>query len=310
MKKSFRRRIELVYERLLRREISGAPTHIAVIQDGNRRHARQKADDISNPHRAGAQTTEHVLEWSQEIGVEELTLYTFSTENFNRPAKENERLFDLLCEKLQEFAGADRVHDNEVAIRVIGDVERLPQRVRAAVRYAEEQTAGYDQFVLNIALAYGGRSKLLDAIRSIAHDVDDGVLRPADVDVETVEDRLYNRSVRSVDLIIRTGGAERTSNFLPWHASGNEAAVFFCTPYWPEFSKIDFLRGIRTYESREESWRRTRAKRALALLNAVNDTELADARAAVHQFRDSLSTSEHPEEVDFDLTEEDKTATE
>ncbi|USZ70650.1 polyprenyl diphosphate synthase [Natronosalvus halobius] len=292
MRSWLRRRINWGYERLLSSEVSGAPTHVAVIQDGNRRYARQHGDDAPDGHRAGANTTERVLEWCQEIGVEELTLYAFSTENFSRPKHEREALFDLLCEKLREFADADRVHDNGVCIRAIGDIERLPSRVRETIDYAESRTADYDRFVLNIALAYGGRTHLLEAARSVARDIEAGTLSPADIDVETIDERLYGQSVRDVDLIIRTGGDERTSNFLPWHANGNEAAVYFCAPYWPEFSKADFLRGIRTYEHREASWRRTRARRALALLGAVSEPELADARAILSRFRDSLPTAE------------------
>ncbi|MDQ2050539.1 polyprenyl diphosphate synthase [Natronolimnohabitans sp. A-GB9] len=306
MKRWLRRRVDDAYEQLLTREISGAPTHVAVIMDGNRRYARRKGEDAPEGHREGSRTTERILEWCQDIGVEELTLYAFSTENFKRPDEENEALFDLLCEKLREFADADRVHDNEVQIRAIGDVSRLPERVRDAVDYAERRTQEYDQFVLNIALAYGGRSQLLEAARDVASDVEAGGLEPDEIDVETIEDRLYARPVRDVDLIIRTGGDERTSNFLPWHANGNEAAVFFCTPYWPEFSKTDFLRGIRTYEHREESWRRTRARRALALLGAVGDTELTEARSVVERFRDSLPTGERPDPDEFETIEGDQ----
>ncbi|MCU4926377.1 polyprenyl diphosphate synthase [Halobacteria archaeon AArc-dxtr1] len=300
MKRWLRRRVDWVYERMLSRELSGAPTHVAVIQDGNRRYARKQGEDAPDGHRAGAETTERVLEWCQDVGVEELTLYTFSTENFDRPDEQNEALFDLLCEKLRSFADADRVHDNEVCIRALGDVSLLPERVRDAVEYAESRTEAYDQFVLNVALAYGGRSELLCAARNVATEVDAGELDPGEIDVDRIESQLYDSPVRDVDLIIRTGGDERTSNFLPWHANGNEAAVFFCTPYWPEFSKADFLRGIRTYEHREASWRRTRARRALALLGALGDVELVEARSTVARFRDSLPISERPDAEDVE----------
>ncbi|NGM68044.1 di-trans,poly-cis-decaprenylcistransferase [Natronolimnobius sp. AArcel1] len=303
MKRWLRQRIDTVYERLLSHELTGAPTHIAVIQDGNRRYARQNGDEAHEGHRAGAKTTERVLEWCQEIGVEELTLYTFSTENFDRPDEQKEALFDLLCDKLHEFADADRVHDNGVCIRAIGEIEMLPDRVQDAVDYAEEQTGEYDDFVLNIALAYGGRSRLLEAARGVAREVDSNGLEPDEIDVETIEQRLYDQPVRDVDLIIRPAGEERTSNFLPWHANGNEAAVFFCTPYWPEFSKSDFLRGIRTYEHRAESWRRTRARRALALLGAVSEAELTEAQSVVNRFRDSLPTAERSELDNLEILE-------
>jgi tritrans,polycis-undecaprenyl-diphosphate synthase [geranylgeranyl-diphosphate specific] len=276
------------YRRHLRREIDDVPDHVAVIQDGNRRYARERGDDAPDGHRAGADTTERVLDWCADLGVSELTLYAFSTENFERPDEELEPLFDLLEHKLREFADADRVHEQGVRVRAIGDVPRLPPRVRDAVDYAERRTAGNDRFTLNVALAYGGRTELLDAARAIARDVDAGEMAPEDVDVEAVESRLYDRPIRDVDLIVRTGGDERTSNFLPWHANGNEAAVYFCAPYWPEFSEVDFLRAIRTYESREESWQRARAERAAALVRALAEVEFAEARAAAARLRDRV----------------------
>ncbi|MFB6134036.1 MAG: polyprenyl diphosphate synthase [Halanaeroarchaeum sp.] len=288
MLKRVRRNVRAAYERVLRREIDEVPTHVAIIQDGNRRYARTRGDEASEGHREGAQTTEQVLNWCQDLGVEELTLYAFSTENFARPQEELDPLFDLLESKLYEFADADRVHENGVCIRAIGDIDRLPARVREAVDYAERRTADYDRFRLNVALAYGGRNELLRAAREVAHDVDAGDLAAEDVDIHEVEDRLYRQPVRDVDLIVRTGGDERTSNFLPWYANGNEAAVYFCAPYWPEFSKVDFLRGLRTYESREESWQRTRTERAVALVRAVAETELEEARSVATRLRDQL----------------------
>ncbi|RLM51349.1 polyprenyl diphosphate synthase [Halorubrum sp. Atlit-28R] len=276
------------YRRHLRREIDDVPAHVAVIQDGNRRYARERGDDAPDGHRAGADTTERVLDWCADLGVSELTLYAFSTENFERPDEELEPLFDLLERKLREFADADRVHEQGVRVRAIGDVPRLPPRVRDAVAYAERRTDGNDRFTLNVALAYGGRTELLDAARAIARDVDAGEMAPEDVDVETVEERLYDRPIRDVDLIVRTGGDERTSNFLPWHANGNEAAVYFCAPYWPEFSEADFLRAIRTYESREESWQHARAERAAALVRALAEVEFAEARAAAARLRERV----------------------
>jgi len=282
------RRVRAAYERLLRREISGAPTHVAVIQDGNRRYASKQGGDAPDGHRAGAQTTERVLDWCKEMGVEELTLYAFSTENFDRPDHEREALFDLLEEKLYEFGDDDRVHDGEVCIRAIGEVDELPERVQEAVRYAERRTEQYDSFTLNVALAYGGRNELLRAARGVTADVKQGDLDPGDVDVSTIEERLYDQPVRDVDLIVRTGGDERTSNFLPWQANGNEAAVYFCAPYWPSFRKADFLRGLRVYEHREASWRQTRARRARALVAALGPAACPDARETLDSLRSVL----------------------
>ncbi|MFC6939329.1 polyprenyl diphosphate synthase [Salinirubellus sp. GCM10025818] len=285
-----------VYERLLERELAGGPTHVAVIQDGNRRYARSRGEDATDGHYAGAETTEAMLEWCADLGVEELTLYAFSTENFDRPPEEREQLFDLIAEKLRTFAEREEVHDREVRIRAIGELDRLPGRVREAIDYAEERTREYDQFTLNVALAYGGRAELLSAARDVTRAVESGDLDPADVDVGVVEERLYEGPARAVDLIIRTGGDERTSNFLPWHANGNEAAVFFCSPYWPEFRRVDFLRAIRTYQHRRESWRRSRAERAAALVRAFGDVELAEARRVLSRFREYLPSGEFEQE--------------
>ncbi|RDI72342.1 polyprenyl diphosphate synthase [Halopelagius longus] len=286
-----RRRFASAYEQMLRREVGNGPDHVAIIQDGNRRYARKSGDDVSEGHREGVKTTEQVLNWCDELGVEELTLYTFSTENFDRPEDQLEALFDLIESKLYEFADADRVHDGEVRISAIGEVELLPDRLQEAVEYAEDRTREYDGFRLNIALAYGGRAELLGAARDVCRAVERGDLSPEDIGVEEIDRRLYRQPARDVDLIIRTGGDERTSNFLPWHANGNEAAVYFCAPYWPEFSKADFLRGLRTYESREKSWQRTRSERAVALVRAVAETELAEARTVAGRLREQLSST-------------------
>jgi tritrans,polycis-undecaprenyl-diphosphate synthase [geranylgeranyl-diphosphate specific] len=280
------------YERMLEWELSSTPSHVAVIQDGNRRYARKEGKETTEGHVEGAETTEALLHWSDELDIDEVTLYAFSTENFNRPEDQLEAIFDLVEEKLTTFADADRVHENEVCIRAIGEIDMLPERVQDAIDYAEARTASYDRLHLNVALAYGGRSQLLNAARDVAGAVADGDLPAEDVDVDAVEERLYEGPTRDVDLIVRTGGDERTSNFLPWHANGNEAAVYFCAPYWPEFRRIDFLRAIRTYENREASWRKHRARRALALVRAVGSAEAPKARQVLGRFKDALPSAE------------------
>ena len=277
--------VNRIYAAVLEREIGHTPDHVAVIQDGNRRFAARRGASPADGHRAGAQTTEAVLQWCKELDIHELTLYAFSTENFSRPAAERENLYDLLCEKLVEFADAGKVHEQSVAIRTLGTVEELPPRVQRAARYAERRTADHDQFKLNIALAYGGRTELLGAARDVVEAVDRGELDPASIEVATIEERLYDATITDVDLIIRTGGDERTSNFLPWHANGNEAAVFFCTPYWPEFSKVDFLRAIRTYEHRERSWERSRRQRAATLVRVLGDVDLSETDRLARRWR-------------------------
>jgi len=285
-------RFASAYERLLKTEIDGAPDHVAVIQDGNRRFARKRGEEAADGHRAGAETSEQIIEWCGDLGVEELTLYAFSTENSQRPDDEREHLFDLFETKLREFGDAERIHDNEIRICVIGDLSALPERVKTAAAYAERRTATYRGFTLNVAIGYGGRRELLDTVRAIGREVETDSLEPEQIDVSTLEDQLHTSPTRAVDLIIRPGGDERTSNFLPWHANGNEAAAVFCAPYWPGFTKLDFLRAIRTYEQREESWRRARVQRALSLVRAFGGIELDEARSVLERFREHVPSSD------------------
>ena len=291
-----RTRLRRWYTHHLKRQIDNVPSHIAVIQDGNRRYADSVGADHRAGYQAGAETTESLLEWSREFGIEELTLYTFSTENFNRAPEERAAIFELIEEKLTEFARSQQVHENEVRIRVIGQLDRLPASLRDTIATAEAATAAYDQFVVNIAIAYGGRATLLEAAQKIVDRAADGTLPPASIDRRTVEEHLYDEPLREVDLIIRTGGTRRTSNFLPWLASGNQAAVYFCTPYWPEFSRVDFLRGLRTYQHREASWQQTRLERALALLRAIGDVELTEARRIAGRLRGSVQDHDLPQQ--------------
>lgn len=265
---------ERCYERLLLAELSETPSHVAVIQDGNRRYAASRGDDPADGHRAGAETTQRLLRWCDELGIEEVTLYAFSTENFARPPDEREAIFDLAAEKLREFAESEQIQAAGVRIRAIGETDRLPERVREAIAYAEQQTADNDSHRLNVALAYGGRTELLAAAREIATRVEAGGLDPEDIDVDTVEAALYDGPTRDVDLILRSGGDERTSNFLPWQANGNEAAVYFSAPYWPAFRKIDFLRGIRTHGAREGGGTHHRVRRLRTAVGVVTATAL------------------------------------
>ena len=270
-------KVRRVYEQVLEREVSKVPSHVAVIQDGNRRYAQQQGQQKTAGHKAGAETTEQVLRWCDDLGVEELTLYAFSTENFKRPPDEKAALFDLIADRLYSIADQPDIHERQVCINAIGETFELPARVQDAIEYAESQTAEYDQINLNIALAYGGRNELLEVAQEFAHEAAAGDIAPEDVTFERINDRLMQHPTQPVDLIIRTGGEQRTSNFLPWHANGNESAVYFCTPYWPAFSRADLLRAMRTYEAREESWQQARVERIKTLLRVVGEFNVTTA---------------------------------
>ncbi len=247
-----------LYERFLRRDVLAGPSvkHVAVIQDGNRRYARRMGLPTFLGHNQGAETASNVSDWCLELGVKHLTVYAFSTENFKRDEEEKSYLFDLIKSKFIEMYNSERLHHNRVRVRAIGRVDLLPKDLQEAIRRVEEATQGYSGLFLNVALAYGGQCELVDAAKALAREVAAHKISAGSVDESIIAKYLYPHNgvpVPKVDLIIRTGGEFRTSNFLPWQANGNECAAYFCAPYWPEFRKIDFLRAIRIAQIRLSS---------------------------------------------------------
>jgi len=243
--------LDTLYERYLRMQCRHVPNHIAIIQDGNRRYAKQLGIDTASGHRAGADKTEEMLDWAHELGIKHITLYTFSTENFSRKKEEVEHLFALFKEYFFRVMRDERVEKYKIRVQMVGDRSRLPDDLREAVEAAEEATRNHTGFYLNIALAYGGRNEIVLAAREILEETEKSGLSPDRIDVQMVERHLHGgKGIPPVDLIIRTGNEYRTSNFLPWLANGHESAVYFCAPYWPLFRKIDVLRAIRIYDQR------------------------------------------------------------
>ena len=180
-----------------------------------------------------------------------MTLYTFSTENFSRKQDEVGDLFSLFKEKFISVLTDERVERYKIRVQMVGDRSLLPDDLQAAIDAAEGATKDHTGFNLNIALAYGGRNEIVLAAREILAEVNKNGIKPDSIDVHTVEQHLHaGKGIPPVDLIIRTGNEYRTSNFLPWLASGHESAVYFCAPYWPLFRKIDLLRAIRIYDQR------------------------------------------------------------
>ena len=228
------------------------PLHLGIIMDGNRRFAQSMGEPAIKGHEYGRDTLENVLDWCLELGVRHLTVYAFSTENFNRNPMEVKRLMELFEENFLKMAKDERVHKNRIHIRAIGQTERLPRRVRDAIEVAQAATRDHDQYFYTIAVAYGGRQEIIDAVRSIAEDVKSGRLRPADIDEARISKALYTAHLPDPDLILRTSGEERISNFLLWQMA--YAELYFTDVYWPGFRKVDFLRAIRTYQLRKRRY--------------------------------------------------------
>ncbi len=239
------------YEKKLLEEVKkGAiPKHIAIIMDGNRRFAREMMLEKMEGHIKGREKLEEVLNWCLELGIKILTVYAFSTENFKRDEKEVRYLLKLFAESFRKAADDERIHKHRVRIRAIGRLELLPEEVREAIKYAEEKTKDYDNYFLNIAIAYGGRAEIVDAVKKIAKKVKEGEIGIEDIDEETISRHLYTYDLPDPDLILRTSGEERISNFLLWQSAYSE--LYFADVYWPSLRKVDFLRAIKSYQMRK-----------------------------------------------------------
>ncbi|HEW89785.1 MAG TPA: di-trans,poly-cis-decaprenylcistransferase [Candidatus Bathyarchaeota archaeon] len=249
-----------LYERWLELQVRGGPMpdHVGVILDGNRRWARMHGLEPWQGHRAGAKRVEELLRWCLELGIKTVTLYAFSTENFKRSPREVLELMKLFEEELRRLKESDVVREHKVRVKVIGRLELLPPDIRKLAGELEEATKEHDGHYLNIAIAYGGRAEIVDAVRKIARDVKAGLIEPEEISEELFERYLYTsylpEAVRDPDLIIRTSGEERLSGFLLWQSAYSE--LCFVDVFWPEFRRIDLLRAIRTYQGRQRRFGR------------------------------------------------------
>ena len=224
------------------------PKHVAIIMDGNRRWARLLDKPPWYGHLFGSRKLEEILEWCRELGIRTLTVYAFSTENFKRSKEEVKMLMDLFEKKFKELLHDERVHKYGIRVNVLGRKELLPKNVREAAEEAEKVTRKYNNFTLNIAVAYGGRSEIVDAVKRIVEDVQARRLNKNEINEELLKRYLYLPNMSDPDIVIRTGGEVRISNFLLYQIAYSE--LFFVDVYFPEFRKIDFLRIIREYQKR------------------------------------------------------------
>ena len=249
-------RVYWLYEKWLYNQIKNKPLpkHVALILDGNRRWALSKGLEPWIGHKYGANVVYELLNWCLELKIPSITLYVLSIENLKRDSKEINELMKILEEKLKETLKDERIHKHKVNIKVIGKKELLPNRIIDLINEIEESTKNYSNFFLNIALAYGGRAEIIDAVKRISLDVFEKKISINEINENIFEKYLYTSNLPKPDpdLIIRTSGEERLSNFLLWQSAYSE--LVFLDIYWPEFRKIDLLRAIRTYQKRERRY--------------------------------------------------------
>jgi undecaprenyl diphosphate synthase len=223
------------------------PAHVAIIMDGNGRWAKQRHLPRVEGHRTGAESVKAVVRAAGETGIKYLTLYAFSVENWNRPKEEVDMLMKYLAHYLK--TEANELHKHNVRLEIIGQIYRLPEAVQEQLRKTIAATARNNGLTLILALSYGGRTEIVDAVRSIAQKAKQGKIEPAEITEEVISQHLYTRHWPDPDLLIRTSGELRLSNFLLWQTS---YAEFVVTPtLWPDFRKAQFLDALEEYARRD-----------------------------------------------------------
>lgn len=230
---------------------NNVPRHIAIIMDGNGRWAAERGKPRSFGHQAGVDTVRRITSECTRLGVRYLTLYTFSTENWNRPAGEVAALIGLVLSSLED----EIFMKNNVRFRVIGDIGRLPEEVRRKLAETEEHTAGNTAMTMVVALSYSARWEITRAVRNIAGRVAEKALSPDDIDEDMVSENLVTSFMPDPDLLIRTGGEVRVSNYLLWQIAYSE--LYFCDTYWPDFSEDDLHKAIISYQGRQRRFGKT-----------------------------------------------------
>jgi len=226
------------------------PAHIAVILDGNRRFAKKLMRAPWMGHVWGAKKVREFLGWCRELGIKYATLYAFSIQNFNRPKKEFDYLMKLFEKDFRSITDPKHdVHKYGVRVRFLGRIGMLPPAVQAAIRAAEKATARYTNYFVNIAVAYGGQEEITDAVKGLAVKVAKGLLKPAAINEELIRHSLYTDGTPYPEMIIRTGGERRLSNFLLWQSAYSE--LVFIDRAWPDIRKNDFVGAMKEFQARE-----------------------------------------------------------
>ncbi len=235
-------------------DMTRIPQHIAIIMDGNGRWATAQGKPRNYGHQAGVDTVRRITSECTRLGVKYLTLYTFSTENWNRPADEVAALMGLVLSSLED----EIFMKNNVRFRVVGDMKRLPEAVQQKLQETMDHTAANTAMTMVVALSYSSRWEIVEAARAIAQEVKDGRLMPSEISEDTVAQHLATAFMPDPDLLIRTGGEQRISNYLLWQIAYSE--LYFCDTFWPDFSEADLRKAILSYQNRQRRFGKTEAQ--------------------------------------------------
>ena len=228
------------------------PQHIGIIPDGNRRLARRLMKTPWKGHEWGLEKIKKLLEWCEELGIKVVTVYVLSLENLHkRPKREINFLFDLARKEIEDILRDEKhiVHRNKVKVKFFGRLHLLPEDIRERIKKVTELTKDYSSYFLNLAIAYGGRQEIVEASKKLAIDVSKGVVDPQHIDESVLREYLWTNGFPDPDLIIRTGGEKRLSNFLPFQSTYSE--LIFLDKFWPELKKEDFFRAIKEFSKRQ-----------------------------------------------------------
>jgi undecaprenyl diphosphate synthase len=229
------------------------PKHVAIIMDGNGRWAKKQGLMRMKGHEKGTKAVRETVESSAELGIENLTLYAFSTENWNRPKLEIQTLMRLLVSSLKDEIKT--LQDNKIRLQAIGCIENLPTKAKKELKEVIEKTANNSRMTLTLALSYGAREEMIQAVKQISEKVKNNIIDSETIDESTINNHLYTRNLPDVDMMIRTSGEQRISNFLLWQMA--YAELYFTDTLWPDFRKENLFEAIYEYQKRERRFGKT-----------------------------------------------------
>ncbi len=234
-------------------DLNRLPKHVAIIMDGNGRWAVQRGKDRNYGHKKGVDAVREIIETAAELGIKYLTLYAFSTENWNRPWEEVEALMELMVNSLNNET--KKLIDNNIILKIIGDIDRLSDEVRKSLDYTLEKTSRCNGMTLIVALSYSSRWEMVKAVRDISYKIKEGKIDPANIDDKIFENYLTTRDIPDPELLIRTSGEVRISNFLLWQIAYSE--LYFTETLWPDFGKEELYKALIEYQKRERRFGKT-----------------------------------------------------